>query len=476
MSRRHDGRGGARSIPAYRTETVEGVRTGGVSHWQQQLGLPSSAEPLPGDRTADVCIVGGGLTGLWTAYYLTEADPTLDIVVLEAEFVGYGASGRNGGWLSAELPGSRATYARGPGGTAAVDRLVAELYDAVDRVIDVCQTHGIDADVVKSGVMYVATSAAQLARLQSAPPGPGSRVRILDAEESSARIRVAGTRGAVLDPQCARVQPAKLVRGLAEVVRSRGVRIYEGTEVRRVEPGRAVCEFGSVTAPFVLQCLEGYTAGLQGHRRTWLPMNSAMVVTEPLSQDLWAEVGWGGNELLGDLANAYYYAQRTADGRIALGGRGRPYRYGSGTDVDGVTQAWTIRSLRETLERAFPQLNDVAVDHAWCGVLAVPRDWCASVSLDPRTGVGFAGGYVGSGLTATNLAGRTLRDLVLGKQTDLTALAWTNRPVRRWEPEPLRWLGVNGMYALYRAADRREVAGLDRPSRLGRVADRISGR
>jgi glycine/D-amino acid oxidase-like deaminating enzyme len=463
-------------VTDYRMETIEGVRTGGVSHWQQQVGLPVAVAPLPGDRTADVCIVGGGLTGLWTAYYLSEADPTLDIVVLEAEFVGYGASGRNGGWLSAELPGSRATFARGPGGMSAVDRLAAELYESVDRVIDVCQTHGIDADVCKSGVMYVATSAAQLVRLQSGSPGPGSRHQILGVEESLARIRVDGTRGAALDPQCARVQPAKLVRGLAEVVRSRGVRIYEQTRVMSVQPGRAVCESGTVTAPFVLQCLEGYTSALRGNRRTWLPMNSAMVVTEPLSQDVWAELGWAGSELLGDLANAYYYAQRTADGRIALGGRGRPYRYGSGTDVDGVTQAWTIRSLRETLERAFPQLSGVALDHAWCGVLAVPRDWCASVSLDQRTGVGFAGGYVGSGLTATNLAGRTLRDLVLEKQTDLTALAWTNRPVRPWEPEPLRWLGVNGMYALYRAADRREVAGLDRPSRLGRFADRLSGR
>ena len=460
----------------YRMETIAGVKTGGVSYWQQQLGLPSAVESLPGDLTADVCIVGGGLTGLWTAYYLSEADPTLDIVVLEAEFVGYGASGRNGGWLSAELPGSRATYARGPGGMAAADQLVAELAATVDRVVDVCQAHGIDADVVKSGVMYVATSEAQLARLQSGAPATGSRVRILDAKESSERIRVAGIRGAVLDPQCARVQPAKLVRGLANLVRARGVRIYEQTEVQRVEPRRAVCESGTVTAPFVLQCLEGYTAGMPGQRRTWLPMNSAMVVTEPLSQDLWDEIGWAGNELLGDLANAYYYAQRTADDRIALGGRGRPYRYGSATDVDGVTQAWTIRSLRETLQRAFPQLDGVALDHAWCGVLAVPRDWCASVSLDPRTGVGFAGGYVGSGLTATNLAGRTLRDLVLGKETELTTLAWTNRPLRRWEPEPLRWLGVNGMYAIYRAADRREIAGLEHPSRLGRIADRLSGR
>lgn len=476
MRRMRDDVTGRQSVPHYEVAVVDGVKTGGVSHWHQQLGLPTIAEPLPGDRSADVCIVGGGLTGLWAAYYLSEADPKLDIVVLEAEFIGYGASGRNGGWLSAELPGSRATYALGPGGVAAVDRLGAELADSVDRVIDVCRTHDIDADVAKNGVLYVATSRAQLARLHADRPGPGSRIQVLDAHESAARVRVDGALGALLDPQCARVQPAKLVRGLADVVRSRGVRIHEQSAVRGIQPGRAICETGTVTAPLVLQCLEGYTPTLRGHRRTWLPMNSAMVVTEPLPPDVWAELGWNGRELLGDLANAYYYAQRTADDRIALGGRGRPYRFASAADVDGVTQAWTIRSLRETLERAFPRLRGVPLDHAWCGVLGVPRDWCASVSLDPRTGLGFAGGYVGSGLTATNLAGRTLRDLALGERTDLTGLAWTNRPVRRWEPEPLRWLGVHGMYALYRAADRREIAGLDHPSRLGRLANRLSGR
>src|SRR5205814_4797549 len=137
--------------------------------------------------------------------------------------------------LSAELPGNRATYARGPGGVTAVDRLAAELADSVDRVIDVCQTHDIDADVVKNGVLVVATSPAQLARLRAARPGPGSRIQVLDADESAARVRVDGALGALLDPQCARVQPAKLVRGLADVVRSRGVRIYERSAVRRIE-------------------------------------------------------------------------------------------------------------------------------------------------------------------------------------------------------------------------------------------------
>ncbi|GIJ61282.1 NAD(P)/FAD-dependent oxidoreductase [Virgisporangium aurantiacum] len=457
------------------TRTVtDGVPNGGVSFWYTQIGLPTPLPPLPGDRDCDVCIVGGGLTGLWTAYYLAKADPGLRITVLEAEFAGYGASGRNGGWLSAELAGTADAYAEGPHGRAGVERLAAELRATVDEVIGVCDRHGIDADIVRNGVLYVARSPAQLARL-AADAGDGGG-RALTAAEARERINVTGVLGGWYDPDCARVQPAKLVRGLARVVGELGVTVYERTRVTEILPGRARTPHGTVRATHVLRCLEGYTAGLAGHRRSWLPMNSAIVVTEPLDADRWAAIGWANSELLGDNAHAYCYAQRTADGRIALGGRGVPYRFGSRTDVDGMTQRRTIASLRTTLARLFPAAADVPLAHAWCGVLGVPRDWCASVGLDPRTGLGWAGGYVGSGLTATNLAGRTLRDLVLGDATGLVDLPWTNRRVRAWEPEPVRWLGVRGLYALYRHADRREDRGLPRTSRFGRLATALAGR
>lgn len=441
------------------------MRNGGVSFWWQQVGLPVPADRLEGDATCDVAVVGGGLTGLWTAYHLHEADPTLDVRVLEAEFAGFGASGRNGGWLSSELAGSARAYAE-VAGEDGVARLRAALRRTVDEVIDVAAREGIEADIVRSGVLTVARSPAQAQRLGGE----------LSAGEVAERVRVAGAVSGHLDPDCARVHPAKLVSGVARTVRERGVRIHEDTRVVRIEPGAAVTERGTVRAPVVLRCLEGFTAGLAGHRREWLPMNSAIVVTEPLSAARWDEIGWAGQELLGDEAHAYCYAQRTADGRIALGGRGVPYRFGSRTDVDGRTQEWTVASLRSMLCTLFPSLTGIGLDHAWCGVLGVPRDWSASVALDPATGLGHAGGYVGSGLTATHLAGRTLRDLVLGHDTELTALPWTGHRVRKWEPEPLRWLGVHALYRLYRSADRREDAGLDRTSRVARVADRVAGR
>lgn len=438
---------------------ADGFANGGVSFWWRQAGRPAPRPALDGDLDCDVCVVGGGLSGLWAAYWLATHDPSLDIVVLEAEFAGFGASGRNGGWLSAEISGFTDPA------------LVRAMERAVDEVIGVCDDEGIDADIVKGGVLHVARSPAQLVRMRETCAGDE-----LDAEETATRVRVAGALGAVFSPHAARVQPARLVSGIAEAVERRGVRILERTRVTRIDSGSAVSEHGVVRAPVVLRCLEGYTASIHGQRRTWLPMNSAMIVTEPLPDDAWEAIGWGGSEVLGDCANAYCYAQRTADGRIALGGRGVPYRYGSRTDTDGRTQDWTIDSLTRTLHALFPATRDARIEHAWCGVLGVPRDWCASVTFDPATGLGSAGGYVGSGLTTTYLAGCTLADLVLGRDSDLVALPWVGHKVRRWEPEPLRWLGVRAMYRLYRAADRREDAGLPQPSRLARLGDRLTGR
>ena len=186
----------------------------------------------------------------------------------------------------------------------------------------------------------------------------------------------------------------------------------------------------------VLRCTEGYTAGLPGLRRALLPMNSHMIVTEPLSPAAWEEIGWNGAETLGDEAHAYMYAQRTADGRIALGGRGVPYRFGSGLDQLGQTDPATVTALTDVLRRMFPAAGSAPIAHAWCGVLGVPRDWCATVTYNPASGLGWAGGYTGVGVAASNLAGRTLADLVLAEPSPLTALPWVGHRSRAWEPSP----------------------------------------
>ncbi|MFI7504238.1 FAD-dependent oxidoreductase [Streptomyces sp. NPDC049687] len=461
-----------------------GVVNGGVSFWYADDGLPAVREPLAGDAVADVVIVGGGYTGLWTAYYLKKAAPGLRIVVLEQRFCGYGASGRNGGWLYNGIAG-RDRYAALHGHEAAV-RLQRAMNDTVGEVVRVMRAEGFGADVHEGGVLEVARTPAQLARLRDFHAHElsyGEKDRELyGARETAERVRVAGAVGSTWTPHGARVHPVKLVKGLAAVVEGLGVAVHESTPVTEILVGRAVTPYGTVRAPYVLRCTEGFTAALKGEKRTWLPMNSSMIATEPLTREQWAAVGWEGREALGDMAHAYMYAQRTADGRIALGGRGVPYRFGSRTDNDGRTRPETVEALREILVGFFPALAGVRVEHAWSGVLGVPRDWCATVTLDRATGLGWAGGYVGSGVATANLAGRTLCDLVRfdsgeGGQTELTVLPWVGHKVRKWEPEPLRWLGVQGMYATYRTADRRETERHStRSSRLARVADRVAGR
>ena len=449
---------------------------GNVSFWWDELGVPERTRPpLPGDTDADVAIVGAGYTGLWTAYYLAALQPDLRIVVLEQRFAGFGASGRNGGWLTNSVTGGRARYGREGG--AAQQRALNE---SVDEVIAVAAREGIDADIVRGGELEVARTPAQLARLQASAAEeaawPHTDVEVLDAAATAARIRIAGAMGSLWHPHCARIHPAKLVRGLAEAVEKRGVAIHEGTRVTAIEPGRAVTEHGTVTATHVIRATEGFTPNLRGEHRTWLPMNSSMIVTEPLPADVWAAIGWDGRETLGDFAHVYMYAQRTADDRIAFGGRGVPYRYGSRVDADGATQVRTIRSLSDLLRRFFPAAAEVPIAHAWAGVLGVPRDWAATVGLDRSTGLGWAGGYVGTGVTATNLAGRTLADLVLERDTDLVRLPWVGHRARRWEIEPLRWTAVQGIYAAYRTADRLEARGSARTAWPARVADLIAGR
>jgi glycine/D-amino acid oxidase-like deaminating enzyme len=260
------------------------------------------------------------------------------------------------------------------------------------------------------------------------------------------------------------------------VVDRLGVDIYEASPVTEIAPRRVVTPHGVVRAPIVLRATEGFTAALPGLRRKWLPMNSSMIATEPLSEEVWAAIGWHGRETLGDTAHGFFYAQRTVDDRIAIGGRSVPYRFGSRTDRDGRVPQRTVERLTAVLRTVLPQTRDVPVAHAWCGVLAVPRDWEATVSFDRTTGLGWAGGYVGHGVTATNLAGRTLADLVLDRRTALTELPWVGHRSRNWEPEPLRWLGVRGMYLAYRAADWHERGGRELTSPIAVIADRIAGR
>ncbi|RGP37237.1 NAD(P)/FAD-dependent oxidoreductase [Pseudotabrizicola alkalilacus] len=453
--------------------------TGGPSFWWQQTGLPPRRAALAGDTTAQICIIGAGYTGLWTALSLKSARPELDILMVEAEWAGFGASGRNGGWLTGGFAWSHARYAA-TSSEAAVRAMVAAMNGTVAEIISQCASLGIDAEITPTDELLIATNPAQWQRLQAeyqhrSAWGEGDRLRLLSAADTAQRITMPGTQGALEISGVARIQPAKLAAGLARAAERMGIRMAEGTRVTAIAPGLVTTDRGRVRAETILRCTEGFTAALPGHRRELLPLNSAQIITEPLSPGTWAKIGWQGHEIIGDFAHSYCYCQRTPDGRIAFGGRGTPYRYGSGLDTNGHPDPATIAQLTTRLHSLFPATSTARIEHAWCGTLGVPRDWCAGVAFDPATRIGHAGGYVGVGVATANLAGRTLAALTLGTDDPLTRLPWVNRIPRTWEPEPLRWLGLHGTYAAYALADRAEARG-GPPSRLAEWVNRAVGR
>jgi glycine/D-amino acid oxidase-like deaminating enzyme len=280
--------------------------------------------------------------------------------------------------------------------------------------------------------------------------------------------------GGTYTPHCAALDPARLVRGLAEAVERRGVRIYEQTTAAAVRPGVVTTDHGTVRAPTIVRATEGYTRTLRGEERTLAPVYSLMIATEPLGDDFWAEAGLHGRATFADHRHLIIYGQRTADGRMAFGGRGAPYHFGSAIRAEFDRDASVHEALRRTLVELFPALAGATITHRWGGPLGVPRDWMPSVGFDTAGGLGWAGGYVGDGVSTTNLAGRTLRDLILGRHSELTGLAWVGHRWRRWEPEPLRYLGINAGLHLAGKADTSEQR-TGRPSWYARALGRVLG-
>lgn len=426
--------------------------------------------PLEGDTDVDVVIVGGGYTGLWTAYYLARHDPRLRVLVLEREHVGFGASGRNGGWCSSILPMSLDGLAQRHGRDSAV-RMQRAMVETVNEVGQVASTEAIDCHYQRGGWLQLARNHPQAARAR----GLVDELRRYGADESAARwlgpgeaaglVGATSLLGASFVADCAVVHPARLVHGLARAVERAGVRICEGTNVTMLAPHRAVTDHGTVRADVVVRATEGFTAQLPGHRRDLIPVYSLMVATSPLDDDTWAAIGLDDRPVFNEAGWSIVYGQRTADARLAFGGRGAPYHFGSAIRPRFDHHDRVRRRLHQRLGELFPVLRDVELTHHWGGPLGVPRDWHCSVHLDRASGLASAGGYVGDGVATANLAGRTLADLVLGRDTELTQLPWVGHRSPRWEPEPLRWLAVNAALRLPEGADRREMR-TDRPARV----------
>lgn len=454
-----------------------GVALGAPSLWADTCDDDLRPRPpLPGDVDADVAIIGAGFTGLWTAHHLLRHDPGLRVVVIEREIAGWGASGRNGGWCSALFAAPWPRVAREHGRDAAL-RLRRALEATVEGVGAWCTEHGVDAHFHKGGTLTLARDPAQVARARADAVSDrahgGTDTVWLDADTASRRVAASAVLGAVFSPHCAAVHPARLVRGLARVVERQGGRVFERTAAVHFEPGLVMTQHGAVRAAVVIRATEGYTPLLAKQRAVLAPVWSLVIATEPLPPDSWAQLRWADRETVSDARNLIVYAQRTADDRIVFGGRGAPYRFGSRTDGSRGHQR-TFAHLDREMRSVFPCVRDARVTHRWGGVIGVPRDWMPAVVFDRGSGIGYAGGYVGDGVGCSALAGRTLADLVLGRDTDETHLPWVGHRWPRWEPEPLRWLGIRGITALMASADRTESRS-GRPSRRSAWAKRVVG-
>jgi glycine/D-amino acid oxidase-like deaminating enzyme len=435
----------------------------------------------PDGLDVDVCIVGGGLTGLWAAYYLTENDPTLSVAVIEKEIVGFGASGRNGGWCSALFPRETSSLVSEYGHDAA-RRMRQAMIDTVDEVGRVVEVEGIACDFAKGGTVSFATSEVQrraaLEEVEANNSFGVDRREFWDFARDPGRAHPEKALAATFNPDCARIQPAKLVRSLADVVDSRGVRIFEQTAALSWTEGEVVAEtpVGRTTihAESILLATEAYGSQLPGIGRRVMPLYSLMIATEPLEDAFWDSIGIQHGQTFTDYRHLLIYGQRTADNRFAFGGRGARYHWGSTISeaYDRVDRVFD--HLHAALVDLFPAAADAAVTHSWGGPLGVPRDWHATVSYNRRTRVGLAGGYVGDGVGTTNLAGRTLADLVTGAATDVVALPWVGHVSPRWEPEPLRFIGANLGLVGTTLADEEEAA-TGRPSIAARLLAPLTG-
>jgi glycine/D-amino acid oxidase-like deaminating enzyme len=425
-----------------------------ISLWMDQLDEPLLARPaLEQDLDVDVAIIGAGYTGLWTAYYLKRLAPHLNIAIVEAQTAGFGASGRNGGWLMGNVLGE--------------DRLLADLppeqrrasFDLLHGIPDevgvVLEREGIDCDYRKGGALYCAArypeQEASLRLYLDTLYSQGlteSDYRWLSPQQLAQQIRIAKPYGGIYAPHVATIHPAKLVRGLARTVEKMGVGIFENSPVTQWQSGGLRTAKASVRSRWIVPAVEGYSVTLPPLGRYQLPVQSLIVATEPLSAATWDQIGLSRGQAFSESSRQVTYGQRTADNRLVFGARGG-YQFAARLRHNFDLTTSEVELRRYLFGELFPQLKNVRITHAWGGNLGMSRRFKPHMLCDPASGIALSGGYGGEGVGASNLGGRTLADLILQRDTELVRQPWVIHggldALRAWEPEPCRWLGYNAI-------------------------------
>jgi glycine/D-amino acid oxidase-like deaminating enzyme len=423
------------------------ISYGAMSYWHDTAPMrPASRRVEPG-RSFDVVILGGGYTGLWTAYHLLHQDPSLAIAVLEKEEVGFGASGRNGGFAMSKigpalyqlvgLVGEDATRALHQAGAQAVRGLAAAI-----------TAEGIDCDLRYGGLITVATNEAQERKIHKelavAERLHLADFRLLDGAEVRSKVDSPTYRMGVAEEHCAVLHPARLARGLADVLVRKSLTLYERAGVAAVTDEhirvRIDTSAGPIYAAQVVIATNAWAAHDRAFQRSLIPMYTYIIATEPISADDWAKIGWRDWHGMEDKRVHLHYYRRTEDGRILWGGHYNVSTFRSGIDSRHDRNERIFGMLRASFAETFPQLSQVPFTHGWGGPIAVTPDFMPKFGSHSGR-VHYGWGYCGHGVAPSYLAGQVLRDLVLGRETEFTALPCVNKPSGKYPFEPVRFIG-----------------------------------
>lgn len=433
----------------------------GITTWLD--GAPPSQAPLRGDRHADVVIIGAGFTGLWTAFTLTDRDPSLDVVVLEARTVGHGASGRNGGFVDPSL-----THGLHNG----LSHFPEEIHDLIRlgndnyaELVAFVHAHGIDAQLHSVGALDVATEPWQAEELAAAVDvygAAGERVELLDAEETRKLVDSPTYLAGLHRPDAGgTVDPGALVRGLARVARERGVVLHEDSPVTGIAPAGAgvivTTPDGVVRADRAVLATNAYSHRVLRRTGRWfVPVHDYVLVTAPLTAEQLGRIGWEGRQGVADSANQFHYYRLTPDGRILWGGYDAIYRFGGRVGPADDHRRATYDLLARHFRATFPQLDDVPFERWWGGPIATTSRFTVAFGDEFGGRVVWALGYTGLGVATTRFAARVLTDKLLDPGSGLLDLAFTSSKPVPFPPEPLRWAGVSLTRRAIARADRRE--------------------
>lgn len=417
--------------------------------WLDRDLRPEPRPRLVGETTADLLVVGGGFTGLWAAVQAAERNPSRSIVLVERDRLAEHASGRNGGFCAASL-----THGLGNGLQRFPDEMPTLLRmgrETLDAIVDTLTRLGIDADVERTGELDLATTDWQfddLAETAAAGQALGEDLVLLDASAARERVNSPMVRGALYDPHVSILDPAKLAFGLAEAAERLGVQIFESTEVLDLtsdSSGDEICartDFGHIRAGRVVVATSASRSLVRRLRLYTVPVWDYALMTEPLSDDQLASLGWAGREGLADSGPRFHYFRLTADNRMLFGGWDAPYHFGSDDDPRRAHQPGEWALLGEHLLQTFPQLDGITATHTWGGVIDTCSRFCAFWDTSHGGRVVTAVGFTGLGVGASHFAAATALDLVDGLRTERTALEMVRRKPLPFPPEPIRWAGI----------------------------------